>query len=212
MEGRMSLKYFCYAEFLVFYPLLYKFLLLFVLFCLFFVFFNWTISSTTVKSVFFWQTLICCSCFCKDQMGNGSCTATFCMLLEIVKCRPYNRPFFSSCKAVVWIQWIHSVSPTLAGSTLEKRVVLVKWLSSKMFQRDRLMTHSLFWFARSFSGYVKFQPELRDLQLSIIFSLFPDYPLNQHRLCSLHQPSEMGEYSYFCCRGRWKFGLSDSVH
>lgn len=36
---------------------------------------NQKIPSITVKSLFIWQTLICCSCFCKDQMGNGSCTA-----------------------------------------------------------------------------------------------------------------------------------------
>lgn len=66
-EAGTHLEYCSYTEFLVFYPLLYDFF--------FFLKENQKISSSTAKSLFIWQTLICCSPFCKDQMGNGSCTA-----------------------------------------------------------------------------------------------------------------------------------------
>lgn len=77
------------------------------------------------------------------------------------------------------------------------------------------MTHSLFWFAGSFSGYEKFQPELKRSVTFYNFLLLSRLSIKSAWvLCSLHQPSEMGECSSFCCRdrGRGNFGLSDTVH
>lgn len=112
----------------------------------------------------------------------------------------YNRPFFSSCKAVVSLQWIHSVSPTLAGSTQEKGVVLVKWLSSKTIWGTCWWLTPCFVSRGLFLGIWSFS--LTWVKRSVTLSVLPDK--SAWVLYSSRQPSEMGEYCYLCYRGRGK--------
>lgn len=121
---------------------------------------NQKISSITVKSLFICQTLICCFCFCKDQMGNGSCTANQCVLLEIVKCRATIGLFSAAVKLLCDYSESIQSPPRLLGAP--KRGELYWWndYPAKRFQRTRLMTHSSFWFIGPFSVDVRFQPHV----------------------------------------------------
>lgn len=132
------------------------------------------------------------------------------------KIQGYNRPFLSSCKAAVWLQWNHSACPRPAGSTQGEGVVWVEGLPAEQIQTwteprpaPRFGLPGCFC---SFGGCeVSVSRELRGI---CSFAHVTTSPLIQCGCCVSYSPLRC---CCLCCRdgGNWgtgKSGWSDHVH